>query len=425
LLSTVLSITLRNWTDVDRVLDEWRTRLRTVDDNLRELDDEPTLRKLEGRPGLTAVPLEGDTAARVGPALRSLREVWAYRDLLAEVLERADELRKSVRPWSEARQMQAIDDLLNGPSITLLSATVPLALRSLAASAQEQHQLTPAALLHAMESSFADARDAVFAVDSAWDTLLPSFAQASRDLDALCVRARALALDMGVDTADLSNRLLALRQQVERDPLGASAGVISGLEPLLDFVRERVSAFEQTRASVGSDLARADALVAELCTTNAAVRDAQLRCQAEIRDALNVQAPLEQGRIEGLQAWLATLRDIAAQASWAAARVGLDRWLDVATEYLTTVRAARDANSAPLEQRDQLVGLLRARRAQSRDLAGRGLYLAPEADEDARQAIALASERPCRLSELLARVVRFDAAVSALAQAARQPPVRS
>ena len=149
-LNLNFNLTLRNWADVDRALVEWRTRLHTVDDNLRELDDEPTLMQLEGRPGVAAVPLEGETAARVGPALRSLREVWMHRDRLADVIERAEELRKSVRPWSEAKQMQAIEALLNGPSVILPGATIPLALRSLAASAQEQNKLTPAAFLRAM-----------------------------------------------------------------------------------------------------------------------------------------------------------------------------------------------------------------------------------------------------------------------------------
>ena len=44
-----------------------------------------------------------------------------------------------------------------------------------------------------MESSFADARDAVFAVQAAWDTLLPSIVRAARELDQL--RATAQALD--------------------------------------------------------------------------------------------------------------------------------------------------------------------------------------------------------------------------------------
>jgi hypothetical protein len=418
----VRNLTLRNWADVDRALDEWRTRLHTVDDNLRELDDEPTLMQLEGRPGIAAVPLEGDTAARVGPALRSLRDVWMHRDRLADVIERAEELRKSVRPWSEAKQMQAIEDLLNGPSVILPGATVPLALRSLAASAQAQNRLTPAAFLRAMESSFADARDAVFAVAAAWDKLLPALVQAGRELDQLRATARALGADLGAEGAEMADSLQGLRQRVERDPLGALRSTSADLEPRLDRFRARVAGLEHRRTSVESDLARADTLVAELVATNLAAREAQLRCQAEIRDALRLQPPLEEGRIEGLRTWLATLCDTAVRGNYAAARIGLDRWLAMAAEYSATVHAARAANCAPLEQRDQLAGLLRARRAQSRDLARRGLCLAPDAEEDARQAMSLAAERPCRLSELEPRVARFDAAVSALAQAARQAP---
>jgi hypothetical protein len=58
------------------------------------------------------VALEGETAARVGPALRSLRDVWGYRGRLANAIDRAEELRKSVilKPWAERKQMKAIDD---------------------------------------------------------------------------------------------------------------------------------------------------------------------------------------------------------------------------------------------------------------------------------------------------------------------------
>src|SRR5260370_3970960 len=233
------SLTLRNWADVDRALDEWRTRLQTVDDNLRELDDEPTLRKLEGRPGLPAAALEGETAARVGPALR---DVWAYRDRLADAIDRAEEIRKSVKPWSEARQMQAIDDLLNGPSVVLLGATIPLALRSLAATPQEQDKVTPAALLEAMESAFANARDAVFAVDAAWTRLLPSLVQSDRMLAALRARAGDLGVALDAEFVDVAGALGGLRRQAERDPLGAQQTAMTDVEPHVHCLRALLDA---------------------------------------------------------------------------------------------------------------------------------------------------------------------------------------
>jgi hypothetical protein len=414
--------TPHNFGDVDRGLREWRSRLQVVDDNLRELDDEPTLRKLEGRPGLPAAPLEGETAARVGPALRALRDVWAYRDRLTDVVERAEEIRKSVflKIWSEGPQMQAIDDLLNGPSVVLLGATIPLALRSLAATAQEQKKVTPAGLLQAMESAFTDARDAVFAVDAAWNMLLPSLVQSQRELEALRARAGRLGVALDAQFTEVADTLVRLRQQAERDPLGALTTSTADVEPHLDRLRASVEAVERTRASVTSDLARATTLIEQLVATNAAARDAEHRSVAEIRDPVGLTAALDDAQIEGLRPWLATLHGTVDQGNWPAARVGLDRWLATATEYQTTVESARAANCAALDRRDELAGLLRARSAQSADLARHGLYLSPDVEQAARRATALLAEVPCRVEAAAASVAQFDAAVSSLAHSARE-----
>jgi hypothetical protein len=98
----------------------------------------------------------------------------------------------------------------------------------------------------------------------------------------------------------------------------------------------------------------------------------------------------------------------------------LDRWLTTATGYQTSVESARAANRAALDKRDELAGLLRARGAQSADLARQGVYLSPEAEEAARRAKALLAERPCPLAEAEASVSAFDAAVSSLAQSVRR-----
>jgi hypothetical protein len=66
--------------------------------------------------------------------------------------------------------------------------------------------------------------------------------------------------------------------------------------------------------------------------------------------------------------------------------------------------------------------LLRARGAQAADLARQGLYLSPESEAAAQRAKALLADQPCHLQEVEASVAQFDAAVSSLAQSARQPP---
>jgi hypothetical protein len=306
--------------------------------------------------------------------------------------------------------------LRQGPSVVLLGATIPLALRNLAATAQEQDKVTPAALLEAMESAFANARDAVFAVDAAWTRLLPSLVQSGRMLAALRARASDLGVALDAEFAEVTEALDGLRCQAERDPLGAQQTAMTDVDPHVDRLRARLDALEQTRASVTADLGRALILLDHLVLTNSAARDAQRRALAEIRDPVGLQAPIEDGHMAGLRPWLVKLQGAVSKGNWLAARVGLDRWLASATEYQTAVERARVANFAPLNKRDELAGLLRARSAQAADLARRGLYLPTEAEAAARLAKKLLAEVPCRLVEAEAAVTRFDAAVSLLAQ---------
>jgi len=407
------------WADIDHALASWQSLLQVVDDNLRELDEHPTLCKLEGRPGEPAVPLEGATAARVEPALHALREVWIHRSQLSEVIEQATELRRSVRPWSETRQAGAIDELLYGPSIVLRGQSVPLALRTLVGSAHQQHALTPTALIEGMQRAFADARDAVLAVDAAWNQLYPSLTATVHAVDALRNRAGSLGLSLDAECCELGAAADALRQRVDRDPLGALHTSTTDLEPRLDRLRGQIEAFEQTRASVLADLTRADGMLDELRAKNVAIVEAQRRCVAEIRTNLDLRPPLDVGRIAGLESWLITLLDTAQAGRWTAARAGLDRWLAAAHEYLDSVNETLAASSAPLVRRDELAGLLRARRAQAEDLARRGRYLSSEAEQAYRRAVDSLAERPCRLAEIEISVAAYDAAVAALARSTR------
>jgi hypothetical protein len=180
-------------------------------------------------------------------------------------------------------------------------------------------------------------------------------------------------------------------------------------------------ALQQARAAVAADMARAATLMEQLATANAAARVARIRSLAEIAQPIGLQPELDDGQIEGLRPWLATLQDAMNKGNWSAARVGLNRWLAAASAYKISVERARTANRACLETRDELAGVLRARGAQAADLARRGLYLAPEAEAAARRAKTLLKEVPCRLAEAEVSIQAFDAAVSALAQQARQP----
>src|SRR5205823_3220715 len=119
--------------------------------------------------------------------------------------------------------------------------------------------------------------------DAAWDQLYPSLTATVQAVDALCNRAGSLGLSLDAECAELRAAADALRQRVERDPLGALHTSTTDLEPRLDRLRSQINAFEQTRASVLADLTRADGMLDELRVKNVAIVEAQRRCAAEIR----------------------------------------------------------------------------------------------------------------------------------------------
>jgi hypothetical protein len=95
-----------------------------------------------------------------------------------------------------------------------------------------------------------------------------------------------------------------------------------------------------------------------------------------------------------LSEWLNTLSATIADDRFAAAEVGLTRWLVSASRLLDGERASAMANRAQIAARDELRGRLLARRAQARALATRGRPVDPSLDEVALEAEALLRERP-------------------------------
>src|SRR5262245_54152630 len=124
--------------DIDRALADWQERLARVDENLIALDGEPTCELLEKS------ELEGVTKERVTPALAAMRELFAQRTALNNVLDRARALRASTpRHWPSARGLAEIEQLLRGPSIKLPPVRTPLAQRGLLTAAQREDAICP------------------------------------------------------------------------------------------------------------------------------------------------------------------------------------------------------------------------------------------------------------------------------------------
>jgi hypothetical protein len=404
---------------IDRVLTEWDERLRRVDESLLALENEPTYQMLAPR-SRTRAPLEGESKRIVMPALDALQELFEHRGRLTEVLDRAKELRESMSPlafWGNDEKEREIQALLYGPSIELPQEMTPLARRALLDPGARDVRVVPEQLLAAMATAFERARDAVVAVQRAWEHVEPSLEAMARRIADARAAAEALGVEPGVrdELATVERDLEAMRIRVAHDPLGTSSDVESRLAPRIAAVSARLAELAALRDRVAAAAAQARAMLAELRATHARALLAVARLPREVHGAIAPGAPSDSGRIDGLAPWLEKIEEAGRAGRWAAAEIGLGKWREAAQVQLANDSKIAQALDHVLGRRDELVGRLSARRAQAAALAARGVVLGADAEKAARDASQLLAERPTRLARATEAVERYERLVRARA----------
>jgi len=392
--------------EVDRDLAEWQSRLRRIDENLVALQLDPVHMRLEqSRDG----GLDGVTRERVLPALTAMQELFAQRGLLYDMVRQATGLRAGLNRRKPAETLGEIERLLRGPSIVVPAVETPLGRRSLLDTSEKA--VAPDQLLTAMVASFEHARDAVAAVDQAWQQLGPECQRARAEADRLQATASGLGEDATAALAAVRAQLDAVEARVNRDPLGASRSLIEEVFARLGQLEQQLGEIQRRRDQVRAGLDRGRALLTGLWEAGERTSAARERCSREIAPAPGEPPPpppVDPGRVEGLASWLAKLEATAGVGRWAAAGVGLTRWLSTAEGTLKEAEAAERAAVAPLEQRAELLGRLLARRQQARVLAARGQAVDPAADQVAKQAEMLLRQVPTPLAEAAALVADYE-----------------
>jgi hypothetical protein len=397
---------------VDRVLSEWDERLRRIDESLLALEAEPTYQMLAPRASPRA-PLEGETARVVAPALEALDDVFEYRGKLTEVLERAREMRASMSGlafWGNDEKEREVYALLQGPSIELPPEATPLARRALLDPGARDVRVVPEQLLLAMGAAYERARDAVVAVQQAWERIEPVLAVVERQLEDARSTAVMLKIEAAVEDElrAVAQELEAARVQVARDPLGATADVAARLTPRASAIHRQLAGLAAQRDRVTSALARARSTLVRLREVHAAALSAAEAMPREIAGASAPAAPTDEALLEGLLPWLDKLEQVVREGRFQPAEVGLSKWDAAAQAYLASDEKIAGALAAVLARRDELAGRLRARRAQAQALAARGATLDPALEDMAREAEKLLARRPTPLAHVAALVERYE-----------------
>jgi hypothetical protein len=368
--------------------------------NLVELDGHPTTKLLQSA-GLT-----GTTAERALPAVKALEDLWTQYTALHQILQQARGVRGNGHRL-DAAETARFEQLLCGQSIVLTGAQVPLAQRGLLGQTETTWQVSPGQLVQAMTITFDQARDVIFTVDRLWRDLVPRLDQLRRQLTELKGQAAPLGVAEQVGLPQLEAQVNRLGARVISDPMAAGDELTASVDPSLATCRSTLADLTARHASLQPDLARARTQLDEIVRLRDEGAGALVEARRKIArpqgllEAIGTAALLD-GR-QGLAPWLHRLVDIVGQGNWQAGRRGLDQWLDNARRTRDAALTVRDANRAPVRQRDELRGRLAAYRAKA---AALGLGEQAELEElyaAAHEALYTAPTDLDRAGDLLAR----------------------
>lgn len=370
--------------------------IATVAANLVDLDDNPA------RKDLDRGPLTGRTAVAWTDAAEALSRLWDGYGMLTTLITAARAARQQ-RRFTDPEKAAYVEQVL-GPSITLSTATVPLARRGLLGAGQVVTTCTPAELLSAMEAAFRTAVDVAVRAGDTWHRLMPAAAEVAARLHTVrTLTARSGGTPSTLDDAD--RRLGDFTAALAADPLGCDERDLEAARTLVDRAdAERTSAAE-LRDSLTQRLTDARALAGELDTAARAARAAEEALVGRFADDRIVPS-----RGPDLRPDLTAIEALAAAGHWALISPRLAGWNRRARERLEVLRHAAARNSATLSTRDELRGRLDAYQAKAlRRGHGEDGMLAPLADA-ARTALYTA---PCDLDAARAAVAAYQEALTA------------
>jgi len=344
-------------TQIDITLQRLRSATDAVRANLLEVELD------QNRELLDSASLQGESAARWAEASATLVDLWHWNELLEQLLQRAEAIR-GTRARPKPRHAEELDELLHGKSVELAGARVPLDQRDLLA-VNGSVWLTPDELLERSVASFERAKAVLVAAERAWTQFAPRL----RELQALAEEDAALASELAEgeppSLQPARERLRKLSEMLPRDPLAVREEHIVELEQGLRAIRVDLGDLDSIRHELAARVCDARELLARLGRIADAGREAHEQVLAKIADA-DVPDPIV-GH-EALEGRLEDVERIAQAGAWREARTLLEQWSETVFALLVRAGEIVSANLAPIQERDELRGLLDACEAKAHHL---------------------------------------------------------
>jgi predicted nucleic acid-binding Zn-ribbon protein len=349
-----------NLAQIDRLLNEWKSKVDAVSQNLLDLYDLPAYQRVTG----SANPLSsltGITQQRIGEALTAIDSLFNDLQLLTNLLDRAKQLRKKIPSlFINDESLQEIYQLLTGNSIQLPNIYVPLAQRDLLSPIQQLQAISPAELLDRMMSDFTIARDAFVDVNIAWIELESKLIANHQSLIELQQLAQKLLVPIPPALITAQTNFTNLQHQIDRDPLGVNQTFTQDLTPLINNIRHELATISQQYQQLQTKLVTARQQLAQLQQLEQDSIAAYTESQAKFSHSLSLIAPLPPEELAEMAQWLERLIAKFELGTIAPVHVGLTNWTNKIQAYTTTARFALAANRLPLNTRQELRGRLDA-----------------------------------------------------------------
>jgi predicted nucleic acid-binding Zn-ribbon protein len=349
-----------NLAQIDRLLNEWKSKIDAVSQNLLDLYDLPAYQRVTGS-GNPLSSLTGITQQRIGEALTAIDSLFNDLQLLTNLLDRAKQLRKKIPSlFINDESLQEIYQLLTGNSIQLPNIYIPLAQRDLLSPIQQLQAISPAELLDRMMSDFTIARDAFVAANIAWIELESKLIANHQSLIELQQLAQKLQVPIPPALITAQTNFTNLQHQIDRDPLGVNQTFTQDLTPLINNIRHELATISQQYQQLQTKLVTARQQLAQLQQLERDSIAAYTESQAKFSHSLSLIAPLPPEELAAMAQWLERLIAKFELGTIAPVHVGLTNWTNKIQAYTTTARFALAANRLPLNTRQELRGRLDA-----------------------------------------------------------------
>jgi hypothetical protein len=179
-------------------------------------------------------------------------------------------------------------------------------------------------------------------------------------------RAKALGAPGEPELAALDHALEHATSTVRTDP--PHDNELAAIGRLLGEARRRVDLLERTRTHFPQDVAEAEALLGRLQAAGDDARASLARTREKISGVTVANAAPT--AVESLRDRLDDIREQAERGAWIVAFDGLTAWRADAQRELAAAEAHLDATERPLEERNELRGLLDAYHAKAAALGG-------------------------------------------------------